>query len=350
MKHKILFAVTLVFICSQICCGQSSNLTDADSNSDGKVTTSEFKTYAAGKLQGFDKLEQFVKAVDADSNGEISQTEFEGRMEILQSIAAAADPKTEKKSDSKTAKKDLPAIKSFEKLKSMLKKNKLAEAAKLMTKRGADEFAVSQVVSAIGMTKMELPVPMPQIEEAIDEIESVVIEHKLEKLELDTSKMFRMETSIDGLAEDDDEEQGDEKQAKKEGQRDKREAARKEMDEHRKKIVGALDKDGKRWKIVGDLMKAKASSPFSMNHLVGKVKSSEEQKKTVYLTITPEMVNEGNEDGMMFQMIAPPTIIRMTGSGKDWKFDGTDQERTSKAVKEFMKNQRFGGSPETNDF
>ena len=176
-------------------------------------------------------MEQFVKAVDADSNGEISQTEFEGRMEILQSIASAAERTTEKrKVDSKkTPKKNLPAIKSFEKLKAMIKKNKLAEAAKLMTKRGADEFAVSQVVSAIGMTKMELPVPMPKIEEAIDEIESVVIEHKLEKLQLDTSKMFRMETTIDGLDEETEKEHSDEKKEKSEEQQRDRDQAKKKL-------------------------------------------------------------------------------------------------------------------------
>ena len=118
-----------------------------------------------------------------------------------------------------------------------------------------------------------------------------------------------------------------------------------------KKIVEALDKDGKRWKIVGDLMKAKSSSPFSMNHLIGKVKTVEQQKKMVYLTVTPEILNADNDDGVMFQMVAPPTIIRMTGSGSDWKYDGTDQERTMKAVKEFMKNQQFGGGiPDSKDF
>ena len=84
---------------TQIAFAQDSSLTNADANSDGKVTVAEFSKYAGTKMQGFDQLEMFASKVDADGNGEISEKEFEARRDVLQNMAS--EPQAEEGSDSK---------------------------------------------------------------------------------------------------------------------------------------------------------------------------------------------------------------------------------------------------------
>ena len=87
---KIFFCVcsVLLLLC-QSSIAQEPTLKTADSNSDGKVTVEEFKEYAGGKLPGFDKLDEFAGKVDADSDGEISETEYGNRMQALKAVTAA---------------------------------------------------------------------------------------------------------------------------------------------------------------------------------------------------------------------------------------------------------------------
>ena len=89
MKTCLCFCSAMLLIC-QSSIAQEPTLDSVDSNSDGKVTVEEFKEYAEGKLRGFDKVDEFAGAVDADGNGEISETEFGNRRDVLQAVASAA--------------------------------------------------------------------------------------------------------------------------------------------------------------------------------------------------------------------------------------------------------------------
>ena len=79
---------SIVLLLCQFSNAQGPTLKSADSNADGKVTVKEFKDYASGKVQGFDKMDEFIGKVDADGNGEISEAEFGNRRQIFQSMAA----------------------------------------------------------------------------------------------------------------------------------------------------------------------------------------------------------------------------------------------------------------------
>lgn len=358
---SILTTVLILFFCSQLP-AQESDLSTVDANEDGKVTVAEFENYAEGKLPGFEMLEKFAKQVDADGNGEISAAEFANRMEVLQSLSAgggedSSDEMPEKKHDAQTPKDDA-AKRTFEKMSKLLADSKLPEAAEFMTKKAQDEFATIQLVSSIAMLEMELPMPMPQFEDAIDEIDQVLMKHGLDKLEIDHSKMFRVEMSVDGMDEDDEEEDEDDGDDKKKAE-DKTDTANKpdradkqsdEADETSAKALKALDKDGKRWEIIAELLEAKSFSPFGMNPLTGKVSKFEMQdENTAFLELSAAEHNNDDGGGAVIQMVTPPTVVRMTKLNDQWKYDGRDEKRSNKAMREFMQEQkeRFGGGGRT---
>ena len=327
---------------------QQGDLASLDTDGDSKVTVAEFEEYASSKLAGFDRIEDFAKAVDADSNGEISESEFASRMDALQKMArsdAEADEKGKEKSKddgSKKASKATDAAKStFEKMKKLIAKNEWEKAAKLMTSTASDDVVVEQVISSIGMTKMELPMPIPQIEEAVDEIDNVLTKYELDKLEIDISKMFKVKMDFDG-----DEKDGDDDD--KNSDDDEKEAAKNPMKESSKKILDAVKKSGKRWEIVKELWDAKKASPFSFSPLVGKVEDTEAGEGVVYLVVAMAPATSDNNDGMQIQMMAPPTVVRMKLEKDKWLFDGRDEERTMKAMNEFMEKQggMMGGGSE----
>jgi hypothetical protein len=356
-----LTTVLILFFCSHLP-AQESDLSTVDSNEDGKVTVAEFESYAEGKLPEFEMLEKFAKQVDADGNGEISATEFENRMEVLRSLSAGGDDDSsdempEKKQDAKTPKDDA-AKQTFEKMSKLLADSKLQEAAEFMTKKAQDEFATVQVISSIGMLEMEMPMPMPQLEDAIDDIDEVLMKYGLDKLEIDHSKMFRVEMSADHDMDDEDEDDGDKDQDDgddKKKAEDKTDTANKpdradkkadEADEDNAKVLQALDKDGKRWEIIAELLEAKSSSPFGINPLTGKVTKFEMQdEKTAFLELSAAQHENDDGGGAVIQMVMPPTVVRMTKVNDEWKYDGRDEERSNKVMKEFMqeRKERFGG-------
>ena len=95
MRSFLCFCSVVLLIC-QSSVAQDAALDSVDSNTDGKVTLEEFKSYAQGRLQGFDKIDQFAGAVDADGNGEISEKEFGNRMQVLQEMANGSQEAEEK--------------------------------------------------------------------------------------------------------------------------------------------------------------------------------------------------------------------------------------------------------------
>jgi len=87
MKSSFLMSTLLVVLVASSALAQESGFSSIDKDEDGKVTTSEFKSYAETRLQGFDRMDDFLKRVDADSNGEISKDEFAKRRDLLETMA-----------------------------------------------------------------------------------------------------------------------------------------------------------------------------------------------------------------------------------------------------------------------
>lgn len=81
-----MLATATLVLSVNVVVAQESTLATADNDSDGKVTVKEFAEYAGQRLQGFNQLDAFAKKVDADGDGEISESEFNKRMEILRGM------------------------------------------------------------------------------------------------------------------------------------------------------------------------------------------------------------------------------------------------------------------------
>ncbi len=59
---------------------------EADADGDGKVSFSELEEYVSGKLDGFDRFKELMKALDKDDNGSISEEEFADRMTAVRAV------------------------------------------------------------------------------------------------------------------------------------------------------------------------------------------------------------------------------------------------------------------------
>ncbi|MEM9410190.1 MAG: EF-hand domain-containing protein [Planctomycetota bacterium] len=344
MNNSIFLTILICSCFAAPVFAQDSAFKALDSDSNGKVSVAEFKSYAKRKLGEFEKLEEFVQAVDANNDAEISEAEFEGRMEVLDKIASeppARKPES-KPEDSKTETKvPVEAKTAFQKIQKLVGKGDWKAASKLMTEKAQKEVVLESVLSAIGMTEMEMPIPVPALEDAIDEIDDALIKHKLADLDIDTSSMFKMEFSMG-----EDEAAGEDKQLD-----ELRDEALKSIEESQDKILNAVEKAG-RWQVVTDLWNAKKSSPLSLSLFNGEIKKSESDEKGAFFVVSMAAAKSEQTPGMMIQMMAPPAVIRMIKKDDQWFFDGRDEDKTAAAMEEFMKNmpQMQGMSEPRNDF
>ena len=133
------------------CVAQDSGFQALDKDSDGKVSVAEFKSYASGKLPGFDKLEQFATKVDGDGNGEISESEFENRMQFLEALSENSSDDTKEK-EGKKQNQEAPkeAKAAFQKIQKLIGKGEWESASKMMSEKAQKEVVIEQVLSAIG--------------------------------------------------------------------------------------------------------------------------------------------------------------------------------------------------------
>ena len=264
------------------------------------------------------------------------QDEAKTKQEVPEDKKNATEKK-ENDGDQKLS--DNEAAKAFKQIKKLVKANKWDKVAKLMTKKAQDEFVVEQVISAIGLTEMNIQFPIPGLEEAIDEIDNVLVKYKFDELDVDTSSMFRMEFSMDESDGDDENEE--------EMPHDGSEVIANES----AKILAHVSESGKQWEIVKELWNAKAGSPFSMSPFVGKIKNTEVDNEVTFLEVEMGKAQSSDDGGgIVVQMVAPPVAIRMIKEGQDWKLDGRDEKRTRKLMADFMKNQQNMMPPPTEDF
>ncbi len=70
-------------------------LGEADADKDGKVDSKELKTYVSGKLADFDRFGELMTELDKDKDGVLSEEEFGGRMQAIQTIRQRPRPKPE---------------------------------------------------------------------------------------------------------------------------------------------------------------------------------------------------------------------------------------------------------------
>ena len=358
--NRFFLSVCMLLFLASTGVAQESSLENADGNSDGKVTVKEFVEYASEKLQGFDQLKEFAKKVDADGDGEISGKEFEGRMEILQSMMRGGEESEKQKSADKKQKaektnkkkvQDKSVVEAYEKLKKHFKSSDLKKAANMMTKAAQDQFAAEQFMTAKSMLEMDMPMQMPGFDEVLDNLEDVFEKHDLDDIEFDIEGMMRFEMSVDGLDEDEDE--GEDKADKKDKDKsdgkkaksksDVEKNAAKSLESQMKKayapVLKGLDKKGKRWEIVSDLWNAQKGSPFQMSPLTGNVEDHEVEGKLAYVRVKIVPPQMDDESGMMMQIMSPPMYLKMEKEAGSWKYAGLDMKRTQKAMEEFMKNQ-----------
>ena len=326
--------------------GQQSDLSNADGDSDGTVTVKEFQDYAASRLPGFERLEAFAKKVDENGDGKISSDEFAGRMQILQRMNEPDDDQPS--ATTKPSSEQIKAAKAaYTLLKKSVKKSNWSQVAELMTKQGQDEFCVDQILGALGMAKAEMPMEIPAVEDAIDEINDVLIKHGLDKLDLDIESTFRFH-----IGGDDEDENREDNSDQIESSDSDGDSAKQPADEKTSKevILGVLDKDNQRWTIIGDVYKAYQASPFAMSHLTGRVEKVEFEDGHALLEIKLLPPDRDEEGGVSFQFVSPPVVLRFANQDGEWKFDGRDLERTAKAAKDFMKNMPGQSGGARSDF
>ena len=217
---------------------------------------------------------------------------------------------------------------TFNKIQQLVRKGNWNEATKFMTKNAQDEIIVSQVIGAIGLTKMELPVPIPQLEDTIDDIDNVLTEYRIDTLNIDTSSMFKFSFSM-----------GDDADESEDKDLNKKENVKSQMAKQSEKILKHVDASGKRLEILSELWDAKKSSPFSMSPLNGKVKQIEKESDDVhYLEVSVSPAESDGGTGVSIQVMTPPTALRMIKKDGLWKLDGNDEKRTENLMKEFQKN------------
>lgn len=336
MKIKATLAALAIAGCCSPVFAQETDLATLDKDSDGKVSTEEFKAYVEGKLPEFEMLDEFAKKVDADENGEISESEFESRMEKLAAIQEMAagdqeDEKAEEKSDD-SHQGDEEATEAaegaFKSLVEAIEEEDWESASAKMTKEACDDFCFETVMMALAMAEMELPAQIPGLSDAKEELEDVVDTFGLDELDIDVDSMIQMEMG----GQEADEEEKEEMEA--------------EQDEQKKTVMEALDKDGKRWEIIGAIWDAQSNSPFHMSPLAGEVDETELDGDVCFLTVTAKPPAAGG--GVQIQVMAPPSIIRIEKTDDGWKYGGRDPERTQKAMEEFMEEMQGmnGGGPD----
>lgn len=372
-----LTAILLAMLVPMALHAQDVDFDSLDTDDDGVVSKEEFKEYAAPKLGGFAKMDEFVDKVDADENGEISSEEFEGRGQILQEMASEAQGNGEEKAEPKMSGEDAAKAKAasaaFESMAEMIADEKWDEASKIMTDKARDDYTFNTIAQGVALSKMQLPAQMeiPVLVKAKEALVEVVEEYKLDRFDLGTAMRVQVQRpgqapgrdskdeddskdkdkadmSKDKDADDSNDEAGSDlkedgdkdaegKDAKKEEKMTPQQKALAKREKVKAELFKALEEDKNRWQIIAAIRKAQEGSPFDRNSLTGEVEKSNVEGEHVYLTI------KGNSSGAA--RVAPPTVVKMKQVKDDWQFDGVDAVRTGQAVQQMMQRLQRRGAP-----
>jgi peroxiredoxin len=223
----------------------------------------------------------------------------------------------EKKSKDDSAKSMQGAKRAFAKLAKLIKGKKWKDASKLMTPEGADAFCV-QTVSAIQVLEMELPpFEVPGLKESTRKLDAVAKKYGLKKLSKHLGQQHKH--LPDGSHPPGADTHGDDKA-------------------FRHAAIKLLDKDDKRWVIVGEIRNALEGSPFSMDLFGGEVLAAEVEGKAIDLKIQPDSPKAANDGaGVRMEMVVPSMFVRFESTKGGWKFAGLNEKKTNAAIEEMLR-------------
>ena len=330
--RSLFFLALSLLLSPAFCQGQDSQFADLDTDSNGKVSKKEFDNYARPKLGAFDEIDEFIDRVDADSDGVISEDEFDGRALVLRTLnEEMLDGEVKKKELSKEELKMVEeATKAYDEMDKLVLKGDWKGLAKGMTKQASDDYAINLVAQSLVLAKSEIPAQLnvAGVKAAKDATQAVVEKFKLD--DIDVSSMLRNQGGKDPKSDDDSE---DETMTPQEKAKARQAEAIAQQDKVKANIMSAIDKDDRRWEIVGALNEAQKGTPLSRNVFGGKTIGSDIKKNTVFLTVTRETTDD---------QIAVPAVIKMASEKGTWKYAGLDPIKTQREIQRMMQRLRQG--------
>ena len=308
----------VMFLCSNVN-AQETDFSTLDLDADGKVSTTEFEEYVENKLPGFPFLELFSSRVDANGDKEISEAEFNDRMQHLEAIAEQAangelDPETG--GEKELSESEMAASEAYQNIGKLVDDGDWETISQRMTEEGRILFGRNTVRSALVISKMNIktPVPMKVFDDTKAAITEVLQEYGLDKIAPQKRR-------------------NDEEGEEEEGEEEEEPADSKEPNEL---IDEALDKDGKRWEIIQAISEARAGSPFAgllNNNVIG---AEADGSDAVLLTITQKT----GEEAPQVRISRPPNVVRMEKVDGNWLYAGMDAERSSEKAQEYLQRRR----------
>ena len=202
-----------------------------------------------------------------------------------------------------------------------------AEAKALMTDEAWDTYCSRLVQRCASMTKIEINIDIPGLNEAQEAVEEVLEKYGLEDVEVKDGITLK----IDGQGDDeeaDDDEEDEEDEGEQDGDEEKVDS-----------VLTALDKGGKRMEIVEALYEANGLSPFNLSLFNGDVKEVEVEAKDMEVTliakIEPKVQQSDGSDGIQIKMMSPPMIVLIQKVDGEFKYGGLDMRRTAEEAKNF---------------
>lgn len=107
-------------------------------------------------------------------------------------------------------------------------------------------------------------------------------------------------------------------------------------------IVKHLNELDDRMTIVADLWKSKSSSPFTASVFMGKIEEQIVDGDSIIVKIVPGRPNTNKGGDGSIIIAIPPVFVNFSKVGDDWKFAGTNFEKTDQAMKEFRPQAAAG--------
>ena len=335
-RYLFLLAISLLTT-PAFCQGQDSGFDGLDTNSDGKVTIKEFQEYAKGRMPDSDQLDKFVGRVDADKDGEISEDEFDGRMDALRALQQGTlNGGDKKKKVSKEQRKMVDdATKAFDATAKLASEGDWEKAAEAMTKQASDDYAIATVTQGITLTQMKLPPQLdnPVIDTVKEATMEVLEEYKLNDIDISFFLKNRGGNRRPQGGDDDGDDSGMTPQEKTKARQEKAKAKQEKL---KAEVVAALDENNQRWEIVTALRDAQEGSPIFRDVFANKISDSTADGSLVFLTLT-RAAQKGKA--------AIPTVVKMVAEEGSWKYDGIDLPRTQQAMQQMMQQLRKRSAP-----
>lgn len=227
--------------------------------------------------------------------------------------------------DDSTGCDDAELIRStYQQMSELAKVGQWEKAAELMTAQARDETCAQMVVQAIGLRDSKLPMSIPNIEEAQDQVESVLADYGLDRLDIKL-QMFH----FSGEPNNDD--------------------AKNRQEQAERNLATAkqgLEKIENRWALVSELQKATAALPFGHSPFVtGEIVDIQLNGDVAEVKIKPGPPGQSNNGGVQIQVVSPPRVINYQKVDGIWLYTGLNREKTEAAMQEFEKSM-----PDRSDF